>query len=117
MKFTNKFGHFWKTHKGGYDWYKWMYDYRVLQHQAFQKWFCFINKLEPVTSVLDIGCGMGVGYVDFFKDINFVGIDLAPRVIKWCKKSITIQNTILYVLKSRNHLKKRNLIWFFHREQ
>ncbi len=63
-----------------------MYDYRILQHQAFQKWFCFINKLEPVTSVLDIGCGMGVGYVDFFKDINFVGIDLAPQVIKWCKK-------------------------------
>ncbi|MCH8149845.1 MAG: class I SAM-dependent methyltransferase [Planctomycetes bacterium] len=28
---------------------------------------------------------MAVGYADFFKDIRYVGVDIAPQLIDWCK--------------------------------
>ena len=84
---VHNFGEFWKTHDGGHEWYKWMYNYRILQHQTFQKWFQFIHRMELIESIADFGCGMGVGYVDFFENFRFVGFDLAPQVIDWCKKN------------------------------
>jgi SAM-dependent methyltransferase len=81
------FGKFWKTHGGGHDWYTWMYNYRILQHLAFQKWVHMIERVETVESVADFGCGTAVGYVDFFKAIRYVGIDLAPSAVDWCIKN------------------------------
>ena len=83
---SEDFGRFWKTHEGSNEWYTWMYNYRILQHLAFQKWFQYIRRVEDVATVADFGCGTGVGYPEFFKDYRFVGIDLAPNVIDWCKR-------------------------------
>lgn len=81
------FGAFWKTHSGGHGWYTWMYNHRILQHNAFQKWFQFIRSIETIESVADFGCGTCVGYADFFKDVRFVGVDLAQNVVDWCREN------------------------------
>ncbi len=80
----DRFGEFWRTHDGGISWYRWMYDYRVRQHKALELWFAAVNMREPLESVVDFGCGAAVGYPDFFKDIRYVGIDLAEPIIQWC---------------------------------
>lgn len=81
------YGLFWKEHDGGLEWYTWMYNGRIDQHQCFQQWFDYINNSEPVLSVLELGCGFAVGYADFFEDIRYVGTDLAETAITWCKKN------------------------------
>jgi SAM-dependent methyltransferase len=81
------YGAFWKEHDGGLDWYTWMYNSRIDQHQCFQQWFQYVNHLEPVQSVLEFGCGFAVGYADFFKDIHYIGTDIAETAITWCKKN------------------------------
>ena len=84
-KTNNNFGVFWQKHKGGNEWYTWMYNYRIVQHQAFEKVFCYLNLIEKIQAIADFGCGTCVGYTDFFKDHCYVGIDLAAHVIDWCK--------------------------------
>ncbi len=81
------YGAFWKEHDGGLEWYTWMYNSRIDQHECLQQWFRYVNNSEPVRSVLDFGCGFAVGYADFFKDIRYVGADLAETAIAWCKKN------------------------------
>jgi hypothetical protein len=81
------YGVFWKEHDGGLEWYTWMYNSRIDQHQCFQEWFHYANSLESIRSVLECGCGFAVGYADFFKDIRYVGMDLAETAIAWCKKN------------------------------
>lgn len=83
------YGAFWKENTGGLEWYTWMYNSRLDQHLAFQSWFNFISRLEPVTSVLELGCGLAVGYAEFFEDIHYVGTDISEKEIAWCKNNRT----------------------------
>jgi SAM-dependent methyltransferase len=82
-----RFGAFWKEHDGGLDWYTSMFEGRIDQHLVFQRWFDFVNRFEPISSVLELGCGLGVGYADFFKDFRYVGVDLADQLIDWCREN------------------------------
>jgi len=79
------YGTFWKSHQGDLEWYTWMYKTRIEQHQCFHNWFKLINQLQTVGSVLELGCGYGVGHAEFFKDLRFVGADLSDKAITWCK--------------------------------
>ena len=79
------YGSFWKSHDGGLEWYTWMYDGRLDQHQLFEQWFQVVNYIDPIHSVLEFGCGLAVGYADFFKDIRYVGTDIAEQLISWCQ--------------------------------
>lgn len=81
------YGKFWQNHDGGLEWYTWMYETRIEQHLCFQEWFKYINSVEKVNSVAEFGCGLAVGYADFFKDIRYVGLDMAESSISWCQQN------------------------------
>ncbi len=81
----SNYGEFWKNHDGGLEWYTSMYESRLAQHSSFQNWFRFIDAAKPVQSVLEIGCGLAVGYADFFKDLRYAGVDVATQLIDWCR--------------------------------
>ena len=36
-------------------------------------------------SVLEIGCGLAVGYAYFFKDLRYAGDDVTTQLIEWCR--------------------------------
>jgi len=78
---------FFSSHTGGVGWYEWMYDSRKEQHRAFQHWFSFVSQLENIQSILEFGCGYGVGYTDFFSDRKYLGIDMSRQAIEWCRSN------------------------------
>ena len=75
------FGRFWREHDGGLEWYQWMYDGRRQVHEDLVQW---ARTLGPIESVVDLGCGLGVGYSESFGDLQFTGLDLSPRNVEWC---------------------------------
>jgi SAM-dependent methyltransferase len=82
------FGDWWRQHDGGLDWYEWMYRSRQSAHDDLK---AFVADLDAAgaapDSVLDMGCGLGVGYADHFKDRRFVGVDISEKEIEWCRKN------------------------------
>lgn len=79
------YGKFWLEHDGGIEWYEWMYQSRAAVHNDLISWVGFVDPdIESIQSIVDIGCGMGVGYCDAFKDRNYTGIDLDSKSIQWC---------------------------------
>lgn len=65
-------------------WYASIYDYRGTSHAMFKAW-CETVRSE-VSSVVDIGSGIGHGYVDYFSDKEFVGIDLSSNAVHWSEE-------------------------------
>ncbi len=80
------FGDWWRQHDGGLDWYEWMYRSRQSAHDDL---IAFASEREAsgdkLRSVLDMGCGLGVGYAEHFKDRRFVGVDISEKEIDWCR--------------------------------
>jgi SAM-dependent methyltransferase len=83
----DEYGRVWKRHQGGLDWYTWMYQGRAEQHRCLQQWFAATTRREPIASVLEMGCGLGVGYADFFAQLRYVGADLSGKEIEWCREN------------------------------
>jgi Methyltransferase domain len=81
----NNFGACWKRPEADLAWYTWMYNGRVEQHLTFQQWFTAADHVEKIETVLELGCGLSVGYADFFSEIAYTGSDLAPQLIDWCR--------------------------------
>jgi SAM-dependent methyltransferase len=79
------FGTCWNRPQANLDWYTWMYNGRIEQHRALQQWFTSVDRAERIESVLEFGCGLAVGYADFFRDRVYTGADLAPHLIDWCR--------------------------------
>lgn len=82
-----EYGRVWLEHEGDLDWYTWMYNGRIDQHESFMQWVKFYNNLKTIHSVLEFGCGMAIGYADFFKDIHYVGVDISSKLIDWCREN------------------------------
>lgn len=80
------YGTVWQRHTGGLDWYTWMYEGRKEQHLAFQAWVRAMSRLEPIDTVLELGCGLAVGYSEFFADRRYVGADISAKEIAWCRQ-------------------------------
>lgn len=82
------YGSFWKKKTELYDWFVWMFNHRKLVHNEFFKFFDKIKlKGEKITSIMDIGCGIGHGYTEQYKDIDYIGIDLNINSINLAKKN------------------------------
>jgi SAM-dependent methyltransferase len=60
-----------------------MHDARRRSHDD-----CFAAvQATGAATVMDIGCGMGVGWADRLADRRFIGVDLEPRSIAWCTEN------------------------------
>lgn len=81
------YGEWWKQNQGGLDWYQWMYDGRKAAHDDFLDFVAFLDDHEAaVESLLDVGCGLAVGYADRFSDRRYIGMDLSGKESEWCFK-------------------------------
>ena len=81
------YGNFWLTYDGGLAWYEWMHASRKVAHQNCLEAIAAASaKACAPVSVMDIGCGMGVGYGEALKGHRFIGVDLEPRGIAWCQE-------------------------------
>lgn len=83
------FGDYWiKDQTTNTDWYQDHYNYKKSTHETFKKWVTHKEDLfGGFDSVIDIGAGIGHGYVDFFQSKSFIGLDLSPKAVSWCKEN------------------------------
>ncbi len=82
------FGDWWRAHDGGLEWYTWMYESRIEVHRAVFEWVRAKDCLEdPIDSIADFGCGLGVGYADEFASKRYIGVDLSEKNIRWCREN------------------------------
>ena len=82
------YGQWWQNHRGGLDWYTWMYNGRLKMHKDLVGWVeARESQGDKITSIADFGCGLGVGYCDDFAGKEYIGIDLSAHNIQWCQKN------------------------------
>ena len=76
------FGKYWRQDVD-IDWYRYIYHDRATQHKQFYDWMT--NLEHPITSVCEIGCGLGLGYAEMFRNLTYTGIDLSPIAVQYCQ--------------------------------
>lgn len=88
MPLPPAYGQWWLERGYDLDWYEEIFKSRKQGHAFFMSWFK-TKKNEGLTfnTVLDVGCGMSVGYADFFSDLHFTGVDLSSKAIQWCQEN------------------------------
>jgi len=77
------YGDWWREHDGGLEWYEDMFRSREPVHRDLIEWARGADR--GIESVVDFGCGVEVGYCEAFADKRYVGIDLSPRNVGWCR--------------------------------
>ncbi len=84
------FGSWWNEEQQDAAWYQQIYDYRAAMHDLFHEWCGVVeDRLGVFESVIDVGCGIGLGYTDLFHNRQFTGIDLSPFAIDYCQSNAT----------------------------
>ncbi|CAN1593487.1 Methyltransferase domain containing protein [Candidatus Pelagibacterales bacterium] len=87
------YGSFWKKKTQLENWYEWMFNHRILIHEEFFKFFDkLILKGEKLCSIMDIGCGIGHGYTERYKTIEYIGVHLSANAINLAKSKSKINN-------------------------
>lgn len=76
------YGRCWHEKAADLGWYEWMYDGRRRMHEEAIAW---VRGRPDVRSVMDLGCGLGVGYADSLADLEYIGVDLSQESIDWCR--------------------------------
>ncbi len=79
-----EYGQWWIDHEGGIDWYEWMFESRERVHRDLIDW---VSADDSIRSIVDFGCGLEVGYCDAFAERRYVGIDLSPNNVEWCRQN------------------------------
>lgn len=80
------YGQCWRDRQADTNWFEWMHDSRRSMHEEAVKWIHARDLAgEPIDSVADFGCGIGVGYCDALADRRYVGVDLIPANVEWCR--------------------------------
>lgn len=93
------YGVWWINHKGGHEWYSWMYRCREKMHIDMIDWVAEREaEGEVMESIADIGCGLGVGYAEAFSEKRYIGIDMSINNIEWCRKNILNKKHEYYCL-------------------
>tara|TARA_B100000161_G_scaffold263091_1_gene233910 strand:- start:929 stop:2434 length:1506 start_codon:yes stop_codon:yes gene_type:complete len=69
-------------------WYQWMFDTRINLHKDMIEWVkSKESSADEIKTIYDYGCGIGVGYSQIFKDLEYNGVDISLSNIDWCKKN------------------------------
>ncbi|RMH12349.1 MAG: methyltransferase domain-containing protein [Planctomycetota bacterium] len=77
------YGQCWNEHGADLAWYEWMYDGRRRMHEEAIEW---IRSRSDVQSVMDFGCGLGVGYCEALSDLAYIGVDIIEQTVRWCQE-------------------------------
>ena len=84
------FGSWWKKEEQVEpSWYSDIYLYREQSHNQFMSFIEQSGLIGTLSSVLDIGAGIGYKYKDFFKDIEYVAVDLSDEVVTYASSMNT----------------------------
>jgi SAM-dependent methyltransferase len=78
------YGEWWNNNGVDLEWYKMIYGFRSKVHQHFAMWFEQLAGLTKIESILEIGCGRGYPYADFFEKYSYLGCDISKKEIDWC---------------------------------
>lgn len=85
------YGRCWRERQADLKWFKWMFDGRREMHDQAIAWIrARDGDREPIESVADFGCGLGVGYCEALADRRYVGYDLIQANIDWCRANRSI---------------------------
>ena len=84
-RWTPDYGQWWMGQEVSHDFFEQIYQDRQYQHQAFYKWAKPLLDTGCISSALDIGCGHGIGYADFFAGISYTGMDISAKETDWCR--------------------------------
>lgn len=87
-RWSPDYGQWWMGKDVAHEFFEYIYNDRIYQHNIFYEWCKPLLINCEIKTVLEIGCGHGIGYSDFFKDINYTGIDISPKEITWCKEHL-----------------------------
>lgn len=81
------YGRFWAQRKPDPGWYEWMYNGRRRMHEDLLEWITARDRQgDAISSVMDFGCGVGVGYADALAAKRYIGVDISPVNIDWCRE-------------------------------
>jgi len=81
----DNYGNWWRTHDHGAPWYAQIYVERLVIHESFIEWYRQQDAVEPIDSVLEVGCGCAVVYPNVFIGKQYTGYDFSAKEIAWCK--------------------------------
>ena len=84
-RWTPDFGRWWMGQEVLHDFFEMIYNDRLYQHEAFYAWARPLLEKGEVTSALEVACGHGIGYADFFSALPYIGVDISPKEIAWCR--------------------------------
>jgi SAM-dependent methyltransferase len=83
------YGEWWATNEKGEEWYEELHASRERIHEAFAEWVTRLRTSERISCVLEVGCGRAVRYANLFSDCRYVGYDISPKEISWCRRQHT----------------------------
>jgi len=79
------YGAYWETGATNEDWYADIFSSRPKAHERFTTWFSELYRLgDPMSSVIEVGCGRAQFYPTLFRSHQYTGIDISSEAIKWC---------------------------------
>jgi SAM-dependent methyltransferase len=79
-----KFGFWWEKEESDLNWYDWMFQYRLGVHQEFVAWLKSQELMGfDFLRVLEVGCGRGVFYPQFFSRKHYTGLEYSKRNTEW----------------------------------
>jgi SAM-dependent methyltransferase len=86
-RWTPDYGSWWKSQSAGHEFYESIYLGRIYQHEKCREWLTPFLDSGEIASALEICCGHGIGYAEFFKNIAYTGLDISPKEIQWCREN------------------------------
>lgn len=79
------YGRVWSERKADLGWYEWMFNGRRGMHEDLLAWISARDhEGDRIDSVMDFGCGLGVGYSELLANKRYIGVDLSAENISWC---------------------------------
>ncbi len=87
------YGKVWNSREANPDWYAWMFNGRRRIHEDLLTWIAARDRQgDEISSVMDFGCGIGEGYSEALAGKRYIGVDLSPLNISWCKQHRSNKN-------------------------
>ncbi len=87
-RYTPDYGNWWRSDDADEKFFQGIYDDRLPQHQAMMDWAGPLLANGDIKTVCEVGCGRGIGYAEFFRDVRFTGVDISEKEIAFCREHL-----------------------------